>query len=97
MPKAINILKQGFEKHYAEWRKIHQDAAPYDKIIHYAINGDEFGDPLTERQWMKVTKASRPTVQKWLPIIHNTIKEKGILSEPVADAIVSQTLKKQKG
>ena len=96
MKKSTNIRTEGIENHYYQWRLEHPEAAPWDKVINYAINGDEFGDELTIHKWVKVTKAHRNTVLKWLPLIRDYVNNSSILNERTANAIVASNITKQK-
>ena len=90
-----NIRAKGIEKHYREHRLLHPDAAPWDKVVHYAMNGNEFGKRLRIDEWVLLTKASKNTIVKWLPLIKDYIASNSILNVDAADAIVATNITKQ--
>jgi len=90
-----NIRKEGIETHYRNYRMIRPSAISWEKVLHYAIYGDEFGKPLKIWQWCMLTKVSKNTMIKWLPLIQDYIKD-NVLNESIADAIVKSNITKQK-
>lgn len=89
--------KERIDVRYHKHRLEHPDAIAWDMVIHKLINGDEFNRPYKVWQWSRLMKVNKNTVIQWLPLINSYIRENGILSESVADAIVSSNITKQKG
>jgi hypothetical protein len=72
-------LKNGFKLHYEWWLENHPDAISYDKLMHYIIEGDEFGRPVSIRQLAKSANTSRNTMfLRWLPKIYSELDAKNI-------------------
>lgn len=85
------------EERYRLHRLKRPDAAPWDKVIHYALNGNEFGRPLKNVDWEEVMKINKNTVPRWMPLVMDYIVNSSILNEKMADVIVSLNKTKQKG
>lgn len=71
MSRASNIRVKGFKKHYNEWRTGHTTAIPYEKLMHYINNGDEFGRKVPVEVLAELCCTSKNTMLKWLSIIEN--------------------------
>lgn len=85
-------IKERYELH----RLKRPEAAPWDKVIHYALNGNEFGKKLKYVDWQDILKVNKNTAPIWVPLIMEYIMDNAILNEATADAIVQSNKPKQK-
>lgn len=92
----IRLNVDNIEARYALHRQRQPKAITWDKVIDYAINGDEFGTPLKNWQWHRLTLFNKNTIAKWVPLIQQYIRANDLLNEDVADAIVQSVVLKQK-
>ena len=79
---------KSIEERYRLHRLKRPDAAPWDKVIDYMLNGNGFGGKLTNKELGFVMKVNKNTVTLWRPLIANYIMDSAILNESVADDIV---------
>lgn len=90
-------MRLPIDKRYEQHRLQHPDAAPWDKVINYALNGNEFGRPIRYIEWQNILKVNKNTPHVWVPLIMQWIMDNELLSEVVADAIVQANRLKPKG
>jgi len=70
MPKSVNIRLTGLEKHYDKWRETHPKAVPWEKLVHYIEDGDEFGRKVPVELLAELADTTKNTMLKWLPIYY---------------------------